>query len=358
MSQLLVIDVGAGTMDILCYDTSSGEHFKAVAPSPVRHLARQITQTSGDLVVSGVEMGGGPVTEALRQRAATDRVVISSSAAATLHHDMDRVRHWGLIVEEDAAVERLCGDPRYTAVHLSDVQPERITQIITGLGLPMAFDAVALCAQDHGVAPKGVSHLDYRHNLFQEILERSATPFDLLYRDDEVPEAFNRLRSMVSDARKLNAQAIYVMDSGMAAMCGAAQDTHAGNASPIIILDIATSHTVAAVMEGDQVAGFLEYHTRDMTLARLEELLVALADGRVRHDQILAEGGHGAYLRHAVGFDRVRAIIATGPKRRLMADSTLPVIWGAPWGDNMMTGTVGLLEAMRRRLGLAPIQYL
>ena len=95
-----------------------------------------------------------------------------------------------------------------------------------------------------------------------------------------------------------------------------------------------------------------------MTLASLEELLVALADGRVRHDQILAEGGHGAYLRHAVGFERVRAIIATGPKRRLMADSALPVIWGAPWGDNMMTGTVGLLEAMRRRLGLAPIPYL
>jgi hypothetical protein len=31
---------------------------------------------------------------------------------------------------------------------------------------------------------------------------------------------------------------------------------------------------------------------------------------------------------------------------------------GAPWGDNMMTGTVGLLEALRRHKGLEAIVYL
>jgi hypothetical protein len=30
---------------------------------------------------------------------------------------------------------------------------------------------------------------------------------------------------------------------------------------------------------------------------------------------------------------------------------------GAPWGDNMMTGTVGLLEALRRRKGLSAMTY-
>jgi hypothetical protein len=32
--------------------------------------------------------------------------------------------------------------------------------------------------------------------------------------------------------------------------------------------------------------------------------------------------------------------------------------FGAPWGDNMMTGTVGLLEAVRLRENLPPIDYL
>jgi uncharacterized protein (DUF1786 family) len=86
-------------------------------------------------------------------------------------------------------------------------------------------------------------------------------------------------------------------------------------------------------------------------------LIVELADGRIDHAQILAEGGHGAYLRKAVGFSNIQAIIVTGPKRRLMQETRLPICWGAPWGDNMMTGTVGLLESLRRRKGIAPIAY-
>ncbi len=358
MSLFLMIDIGAGTMDLLCYDSRSGEHFKAVAPAPVRVLAQEIAATSGPLLVRGVEMGGGPVTEVLRRRAAESEVVITPAAAATLHHDLDKVRAWGFQLADEARIDQLAGDPAYARITLQDVQPERIAYIIKGLGLPMAFDSVALCAQDHGVAPSGVSHLDFRHNLFQVILARTPSPPSLLFRSDEVPASFNRLRSIARTARLLNAGEIYIMDSGMAAMTGAAQDQQARGKEAIIILDVATSHTVAAVLQGDQVAAFIEYHTRDITRERLEELLVDMADGRIRHDRILAEGGHGAFLRHTVGFENVQAIIATGPKRGLLKDSRLPICWGAPWGDNMMTGTVGLLEALRRRRQMAPIAYL
>ena len=126
----------------------------------------------------------------------------------------------------------------------------------------------------------------------------------------------------------------------------------------IVILDVATSHTVGAAMIGDQIAGFFEYHTHDITLGRLEKLIVELCDGKLAHDRVLAEGGHGAYLRQAVDYPSVEAVIATGPKRRLVEPSKLKISYGAPWGDNMMTGTVGLLEAMRRRKGLGRIEYL
>jgi hypothetical protein len=59
-----------------------------------------------------------------------------------------------------------------------------------------------------------------------------------------------------------------------------------------------------------------------------------------------------------VGFDRVALILATGPRRSLLRASRLPVVWGAPGGDNMMTGTVGLLEAIGRRKGLPPREYI
>ncbi|RJQ65635.1 MAG: pyruvate formate-lyase activating enzyme [Desulfobacteraceae bacterium] len=358
MNQLLMIDIGAGTLDLLYYNARSGEHFKAVAPSPVRHIAQQIEATTGPLAVTGVEMGGGPVTDALRRRAQVCEVVISPSAAATLHHDPQRVRSWGITIADERQVEHLSAEPRFTAVCLGDVQPGRIGRVLEGLGLPMSFAAVALCAQDHGVAPPGVSHLDFRHHLYKEMLDRDPTPYNLLFRGDAVPEAFSRLRSMALAARQLNAREVYVMDSGMAAMAGASQDAQANGRTPVIVLDIATSHTVIAVLEAGQVAAYVEYHTRDITGERLEKLIVDLAEGRLQHEQILAEGGHGAYMRRKIGFANIQAIIVTGPKRRLMAGTRLPVTWGAPWGDNMMTGTVGLLECLRRRLGMAPIAYM
>jgi uncharacterized protein (DUF1786 family) len=124
------------------------------------------------------------------------------------------------------------------------------------------------------------------------------------------------------------------------------------------VLDIATSHTVGAALAGEEIAGFFEYHTQDITLEKLEDLLRNLADGKLSHQQILSEGGHGAFLRQAVSFSAIETIVATGPKRKLLAQSKLPVEFGAPWGDNMMTGTVGLLEALRRHKGLEPITYL
>ncbi len=355
MSRFLMIDIGAGTMDILAYDTETGEHFKAVAMSPVRHVALKIGQTRGPLVVGGAEMGGGPVTGVLKERAAQSQVIISPAAAATLHHDLDRVREWGLDIADDEKIQKVMAAVSHTPVTLGDIEPDRIADIVRGLGLTMDFDVAAVCAQDHGVAPKGVSHLDYRHNLYKQMLDRDPTPGSLIFRSDDVPETFNRLRCMAQSVQDMNIPEVYVMDSGMAAMAGASKEPQAQGKAPIAILDVATSHTVIATLEGDQVAGIVEYHTHDITLTRIESLIRELADGRIQHRQILAEGGHGAYLRKAVGFENLQGIIVTGPKRRLLADTGLPVTWGAPWGDNMMTGTVGLLEAVRRRKGLASI---
>jgi uncharacterized protein (DUF1786 family) len=355
MSRFLLIDIGAGTMDIMCFDMDTGEHFKAVVMSPVRRVAREIERVPGPLAITGVEMGGGPVTEVLRRRAGESGVLISRSAAATLHHDMEKVRAFGMVLAEERRLAKAVEEGTHAAFVLGDVQPGRIARIVEELGMPIDFDAVALCAQDHGAAPQGVSHLDFRHNLFQEMLEAEPVPAGLLFSGDEVPEAFNRLRSMAVDAQRLNAREVYVMDSGMAAIAGAARDGRAAGKAPVAVLDVATSHTVVATMQGGEAAGIVEYHTRDVTRDRIEALIRALADGEVRHGQILAEGGHGAYLRKAVGFENLQAIIATGPRRGLMAGSRLPVEWGAPCGDNMMTGTTGLLAAVLRKKGLAQI---
>jgi uncharacterized protein (DUF1786 family) len=356
MSRFLCVDIGAGTMDVLWFDTEAVHHYKAVVVSPVRTIAERAARLPGDLLVTGCEMGGGPVTAVLRQRAETNEVIVALSAAATLHHDPEKVRSWGIKVVEDREAEKLRRRGPHAHLVLQDIEADRLERIVEGLGVPFEFDAVAVCVQDHGVPPAGMSHLDFRHRIYKQRLDLQPHPHALLFPVGDVPAVLNRLRSVALSAGQLPTREVYVMDSGMAAIVGAALDTHVPAEQPFLVLDVATSHTVCAAVAGGELAGLVEYHTVDITRGRLEELLDGLVTGRLDHRRVLQEGGHGAYIRKPAGSEALKTI-ATGPKRRLVLGSRLPMILGAPLGDNMMTGCVGLLESLRRRLGLESILY-
>ena len=353
--KFLIMDIGAGTTDILYYDSGSGRLYKAVAESPVLSMAEKAERLPGKLLITGREMGGGAISQVLKKRAKTDGVLMSLSSAPTIHHDMERVRSFGIQVIPDMEAEDLKHDKGYSHLHIGDLEIEKLGYIIQGLGIPFSFDIVGICAQDHGMPPPGISHLDYRHHIFTEKLENNPFPQAMLFRDDEIPDSLGRLNALAEAAKGLHSREIYVMDSGMAAILGASMDPAALSRERILTLDVATSHTVGATMENEELTGFFEYHTKDITLERLESLIVELAEGNLSHRKILEEGGHGAYIRKALGFHAVEIIIATGPKRVLIKNSRLSVIPGAPLGDNMMTGTAGVLEAVRRRLDLDPI---
>ena len=146
------------------------------------------------------------------------------------------------------------------------------------------------------------------------------------------------------------------MDTGMAAIVGALLDPQADSTKRCIVSDIGNSHTLAAVMDEGLLGGFFEYHTESMTSGKMESLLIRLGNGDLRHEEVLAEGGHGAYIRNVPGFERIEKIIVTGPRRReLMAGVSLSYLEGAPFGDNMMTGTAGLLACIARREGIEEV---
>lgn len=352
MSRILTIDVGAGTMDVLYFDTRCAEHFKAVVKSPVASLSQQIEATPGRLLILGREMGGGAVSRALKERARSGEVSISLSASPTVHHDLDRVRSTGIRVLEDEAAEAMAAEGGYSVLELGDLPIGRLREIASGFDVPFRFDVLGVCAQDHGVPSHGHSHLDHRHQHFRTVLEETPFPHAFLHRAEDLPPDMSRLCSIAEAARSIPADQVYIMDSGMAAILGASLDPRVQRRRNALVLDIATSHTVAAALRGAELIGFFEYHTSDITLERLETLLVDLANGGLSHAQILAEGGHGAYTRGGFGFENTEIILATGPRRALIGPSRLPIELGAPLGDNMMTGAVGVLEAIRRKQGL------
>ena len=358
MERYLILDVGAGTVDLLYYDMESKQHLKAVGKSPVKSLAEEAENSTGDLLITGTEMGGGVMSNILKRRAQEAEVVMSASSAATINHNLEKVRSWGIKVVDDKEAEALRQAGSYHTLTTSDLEVDRLEQMVRALGVPFSFEVVGLCAQDHGMPPEGVSHLDYRHEIFKSRLDKDPFPQALLYKSDQVPATLSRLRSMAKSAEGLPAHEIFVMDSGMAAILGASMDPRAREKERILTLDVATSHTVGAALQGEELNGFFEYHTSDITLERLEVLLMDLADGTLNHGQILEEGGHGAYIRKSFGFEKADLIIATGPKRKLVEQAQLPIQFGSPLGDNMMTGTVGVLESIRRHKGLRPISYL
>jgi uncharacterized protein (DUF1786 family) len=357
MSGILTVDIGAGTMDVLYFDTRRSEHFKAVVKSPVASLAREVETAPGKLLILGTEMGGGAVSRAVKERARRTDVVMSRSACPTIHHDLARVRSAGIRVLDDEAAEAMAREGKYSVVEFGDLSSDRLREIVSGFDVPFSFDAVGVCAQDHGAPSEGGSHLDHRHRHFRTVLDATPFPHAFLHRADEIPPDMSRLRSIAKSARSLPSDEVYLMDSGMAAILGASMDPRVRQRKNALVLDIATSHTVGAAMQGEELAGFFEYHTEDITLERLETLLVGLANGDLSHARVLAEGGHGAYMRRFFGFDNTEIILATGPKRGLIGPSHLPVELGAPLGDNMMTGTAGVLEAIRRKKGLGPFPF-
>jgi len=216
--RFLMVDIGAGTMDVLWYDTETDLHYKAVVKSPVRYIAEKAAAIQGNLIVTGCEMGGGPITGLLKQRAGIDDVVMTSAAAATLHHDPEMVTSWGIKIVDDDRAEAFQLDKKYQSMVLEDLEAERLRRIVEGFGVPFEFDAVVVCAQDHGVPPPGQSHLDFRHNMFTDLLATNPYPHALLFEAGEVPPALNRLGSLVQSARSLPTAEVFVMDSGMAAM--------------------------------------------------------------------------------------------------------------------------------------------
>ena len=78
MNRVLLVDIGAGTMDVLYYEMESGIHYKAGSKSPVLTIAERVDEVTGKLLITGNEMGGGPISQVLEQRAREAEALLDS----------------------------------------------------------------------------------------------------------------------------------------------------------------------------------------------------------------------------------------------------------------------------------------
>jgi len=354
MARFLAIDVGASTLDALFLDSQSGDQFKFVAKSPTRVLAERIMASQGNrILIAGHQMGGGPVTEAIRAKARQSRVMMTRSAAETIHHRKERIKNLGVVLISAKAAKQEAKKRNTSWFKAGDIVVEDIVTMLKSMGVDPRVDFFGICVQDHGTPKGNISSLDFRHRIFKGIIDKDPRPSAFLFEADRIPSSLRRMRAAAKDAEGIPSGEIYLMDTGMAAILGASSDPSARGKRSIMVLDIASSHTLGALLLDGEIGGFFEYHTSAITPEILRALIVDLAEGRLSHERIVAEGGHGAYTRKAPGFDGVEIILATGPKRRILKGVGVEgIVPGAPFGDNMMTGTAGLILAMAEREGV------
>jgi len=347
--RILAVDVGAGTQDILLFDSSSVVEncVKMIMPSPTALAAQRIaaaTRRGWPILMEGVTMGGGPIKSALsRHTAAGLAAYATEEAALTFHDDLEVVKGMGVtIVTPDEVLPR----HRFEIIHLRDLDLAAIREALQSFGVDSRFDAVAAAVLDHGFAPKGISNRLFRFQCLRQMMEENSNLGAFAHLAAELPGHLTRMKAVAKTANV--AVPALLMDTGAAAALGALQDATVAKHRRVLTINLGNSHAAAFHLDGLKIRGFFEHHTNLLDSAKIDDLIDKLARGVLTHDEVFEGGGHGAVV---VGESHDKPFLAvTGPRQDIAKGTKLPFHPAVPHGDTMLTGCYGLVKAFSLRV--------
>ena len=366
--KILTVDVGTGTQDIFLYDSQLDieNGFKLVVPSPTMIVHRQVkaaTQSQAPILLTGVMMGGGPSAWAVEAHARAGLPLYATpEAAKTLDDELDKVRARGIeIVSDDEAAVLPDSVQR---IQFLDFNLPAIEGALSPFGVTLRnLDAIAVAVFDHGDAPAGVSDRQFRFDYLDERIRAKNSLSSFAFLSDNIPPIMTRLQAVAQSAHGLDCPLI-VMDTAPAAVLGASFDPVVAARRRKIIANIGNFHTLAFRL-GEDIEGVFEHHTGEIDLQKLESLLMRLADGSLKHQDVFDDMGHGALMYSQDKFESSNDefdVIVTGPRRSMFqtADDRPQTIhrppstvnghlrpyFAVPFGDMMIAGCFGLLAAV------------
>jgi len=351
---ILAIDIGTGTQDILLHNTRLDVEnaYKLVVPSPTMIISRSIkreTSRGNPILLHGSIMGGGPshwaVTDHLKHGF---HVYAIPEAAKSFNDDLDIVRQSGItVVSEDEARNLPVSIAR---IHLADFDFATISIAFQQFGVSLnELTALALAVFDHGNSPPGYSDRQFRFDYIEERLKQKNALSAFAFKSHEIPVSMTRMKAAARLAEKLGLPVI-MMDTAPAAVQGALLDENIKYQEQKIIANIGNFHSLAFLMNGTSIEGVFEHHTGLVDREKMESLFSKLADRTLKHKDIFDDHGHGAWLKNSGTAAYLNGglpfIGLTGPRRSMMANSRMKPYFAAPFGDMMMTGSFGLLQAV------------
>ncbi len=338
LKDLLAIDVGCGTQDILLWreGVEMENCVKLVLPSWTRIIAgqvREVTRAGQSIYLSGRIMGGGPCAEAIQEHLKEGfRVFASREAALTLHDSLDRVSAMGVEIRDEPV-------DGARVIRMRDVDQEVLARALApyGIDLPTRF---AVAVQDHGHCPNG-SNRKFRFEHWERFIMSGGRLEDTAYL--EPPAYMTRMRAVQRDA-----PGAMVMDTCIAAIRGALLDyeTRRHMDTGVLVANAGNHHLTAALVLRERVWGILEHHTGMLDGAGMREFLVRFSEGRLTNQEVFEDRGHGCCVHpNFPGYKGEPFISVTGPRRAMVKGQGIH--FPAPFGDMMLTGCFGLLDAAR-----------
>ncbi|WP_457755348.1 DUF1786 domain-containing protein [Thermovibrio ammonificans] len=330
--KILLVDVGAGTQDLLLpIEGKSYENWvKAVLPSPTAKLAKAVDGWKGSVIrFNGYTMGGGPLKKAvLRFISRGGRVVATLPAAKSFSDDPNELKEWGIEVVESLP------EADFT---LTDLEFDLYRALFEMTGVEGDGFILGVACQDHGFE-EGQSDRVTRFNYLRELLEEERRPEKLVYRGPT--GKFSRFDSILEQLKERGVEG-FVMDSKLAAVAGVLQVAREQGVKSFLCLDCGNGHTLAAAVKDGVICALFEHHTRMLGADKLKNFMVKLLKGELSFEEVFNDGGHGAVCFEPVEPEKVYLV---GPNRKKFKELGE---YAYPLGDAMLFGCAGLVEASR-----------
>ncbi|HZM24352.1 MAG TPA: DUF1786 family protein, partial [Anaerolineales bacterium] len=345
--KILTIDIGTGTQDIFLYDSNLDieNGFKLVLPSPTMMVHRRLKQafpSQTPILLTGHQMGGGPSAWIIEEYArAGIPVYMTSAAATTINDELDKVKALGIKIVSEDEVDGLRS--KVESLELRDFDFELISRTFAAYGVSLNdLAAIAVAVFDHGNAPAGVSDRQFRFDYLDEQIRAKNSLSAFAYLSDDIPEIMTRLQSVADSAGELPCPLV-VMDTAPAAVLGAGFDSIVASRRQKIICNVGNFHTLAFRLGEKGIEGVFEHHTGEIDLAKLESLLLALADSSLKHEDVFNDMGHGVLMYSQNEFEFGNDdfdVVVTGPRRSMFNHQStiqnrksLHPYFAVPFGD-------------------------
>ncbi len=343
--EVFTLDVCSRTQDFMLYNSKENprNYPRAILPSPTVIVGRRIRELANagkNILLKGYTMGGGECVSAIKEAVKKVKVFAFEKPALTINDDIEKVRRLGIeIVDEDVAAE---------VVVMKDVFLEDFEKFLGLFGVEIP-ELIAVAVQDHGFSPK-VSNRIFRFTKIREMLEKDCSVFSLIFGEKNVPEEFNRMKSVIESVKDYAESVgrdvrVFVADTSFAAISGCYL---AVKEFPALLINFGNSHTVGAVVNREgEILSLFEHHTSVVAKMDFHEFVKKFLRGEITNEDVVRQGGHGALVKEVA---EVREILATGPNAKLFGFREV-----APLGDVMTVGNAGLVKMLEENDELAGV---